>query len=189
MLRVREHIHRLDARDAIAGAEGFEVARLRGRVAANVHDSPCSCFQDGLDHVRVHSGAWRIDDDYVRLSVGCDKLVGEEVFHIAGKEFAVGDAVCLGVDFGILDGFRDVFDADYPGCAGRDELRDGASAGVEVIDKLVAAQTGPVAGDLVELVGLKGVGLVEAFGANFEAQALHLFVDGLLALVEYAGLV
>ena len=117
------------------------------------------------------------------------RLLQGDVLHVAGEELAVGDPVRGRIGLRILDGLRNIFDTnDFRSLAG-DELGDGAGAGVQVIDYLVAGQGGELARDTVQAVGLLRIRLVERFRADLETQAFHLLVDGLVALVQDRGLV
>ncbi|OAV63841.1 hypothetical protein Barb4_04673 [Bacteroidales bacterium Barb4] len=129
----------------------------------------------------MHTGAGRVGDDNVRATVAVNEGFVQKVFHIASVEKGVCDAVQGGVYFGIFDGFGNVFDADHLTGLTGDEVGDGAGAGVKVIDKFAAGQSGELAGNFVEIVSLFAVRLVEGFGTNFEGKPLHLFDDMVFA--------
>lgn len=176
MLGMGEHVDGLHGHDGVFGVEEGEVAGLRGGVAAHVDDGFGLGAEDGVDHVGVHAGARRVDDHHVGLAVFGYEVVGENVLHVAGKEEGVGYAVYLGVEACVVDGFGDVLDAhDLRGLAA-DEVGDCAGAGIEVVDEFVATETGEVADDLVELVGLCRIGLIERLWPDAEAQAFHLLL-------------
>ena len=83
----------------------------------------------------MHAGTGWVGDDDVGTSVLCYELVAQHILHIAGIEKGVVDAVDLGVDLSILNGFRDVLDADdLTGLTGH-KVGNGASAGVKVVYK------------------------------------------------------
>ena len=91
--------------------------------------------EDGLYHIGMHAGTGWVGDDDVGTSMLSYELVAQHILHIAGIEKGVVDAVDLGVDLSILNGFRDVLDADdLTGLTGH-EVGNGASAGVKVVDK------------------------------------------------------
>ena len=83
----------------------------------------------------MHASTRWVGDDDIGTSVLCYELVAQHVLHVASIEEGVVDAVDLGVDLRILNGFGDVLDAnDLTGLTGH-EVGDGASAGVEVVDE------------------------------------------------------
>ena len=64
---MREHIDRLDGYHAIGFVELLQVARLGGRIAADVHDPLWCSPEDGLYHIGVHTSAWRVGDDDIGI--------------------------------------------------------------------------------------------------------------------------
>ena len=53
----------------------------------------------------MHTGTGRVDDDYVGSSVTGHKFVGQYIFHVAGKELGVANAVVGTVYTRIFNGF------------------------------------------------------------------------------------
>ena len=130
MLRVGKHIYRLHFLNAIGGIEHGEVSSLRGRVATDINDTPGFGAKDSGNDILMHAGAWRVGDDDVGTAVLSKEGIVEYIFHIAGEEQGVRDAVDLRVDLGILNGFGHILDADdLPRLAGN-EVGDSACAGV-----------------------------------------------------------
>ena len=84
----------------------------------------------------MDAGPRRVQDDDVRVSVLRNEGRGEDVFHVAGEEGTVRDAVHAGIAFCILDRVFHVFDADDFRRLLGNELRDGARSGVQVVDRL-----------------------------------------------------
>ena len=113
-----EHVDGLYLLYAVLLVQQLQVAGLGGRV-----------------DVRVHAGPWRVGDNDVRTSVLGDKLVRQDVFHVAGKEQCVLNAVDLGVDLGVLDGFGHILDADDLPCLSCHEVGDGPRAGIQVLNQ------------------------------------------------------
>jgi len=179
-----EHVNGLHGGDAVVHVEFMEVAGLRGGIARDIDNTLGSSTEDGLDYIGMHAGTWWVGDDDIRTAMLCDERIGQDVFHVAGKEEGVADVVDVGVYLRILNGFWDVFDADDLTGLACHEVGDGACAGIEVIDNLIARQIGKLAGDAVEMVGLLGISLVETFGADLEVQILHEFKDMILALED-----
>ena len=82
----------------------------------------------------MHTGTWGVGDDDIGTSVLGNKVVGQDVLHVASIEQGVLDAVNLAVDLGILDSLWYVFDADDLTGFLSHEIGNGASAGVEVVN-------------------------------------------------------
>ena len=135
---VGEHVHRLDGRNHVFLTQDGQVPGLGGRVAANVYHPVRFRVKDHLGHVRVDAGAGRVQDNDIGPSVGGDKGVVQHVFHVSGKELAVGDPIGIGIGPGIFDGFRNILNAKYFSSFPAHELGYGAGAGIEVIDHLVS---------------------------------------------------
>ena len=125
--------------------EEAEVASLCRRVTADIDDALRLGGEDDVDDVVVHTGSWGVGDDNIRLTVLCDKAFGQDVLHVPGKEKGILDAVQGRIDFGILDSLRHIFDAHHLAGLAGDEVGDSPGSGVEVINQLVASQTGEVA--------------------------------------------
>ena len=179
---VGKHVDGLDGGNTVVGIEVVQVAGLCGRVARDVDDTLGGCPENGFYHIGMHAGTGRIGDDDIRTTMFGDEIVGKDILHVAGIEKGVGDAVDLGVDFCILDGLWDVFDANHLSGLARHEIGDGAGAGIEIVDNFSAFQPRELAGDGVEVVGLLGVGLVETLGADLETEVLHQLEDMVGAL-------
>ena len=134
VMGVREHVHGLDFHDTVFLVEHGNVTRLGSGIAAHIDQSLGLGVEDDLDDVLVHACAGRVDNHHLGAAVLGDKAVGEHVLHVAGEEFAVGDAVALGVDLGVLDGFGDIFDADDLSRLTGHEVGDGTRASIEVVN-------------------------------------------------------
>ena len=133
----------------------------------------------------MHTGTGRVGDDEVGAAVGFGEGGGEDILHVAGVKFGVGDAVDFGVHVGVGYGLLYVLDADDLAGLFSHEAGDGAGPGVEVVYQLGALQIGEVAGHFIQLVGPGGVGLVERLRADAEAEAFHVFLDVGLAAVAH----
>ncbi len=92
---VGEHIHWLHFLHAVCHIECLQIACLCGWVAAHINDAFRVCSKYCLYHVGVHSGAWWVGDNHIRASMACYEFVVEYVFHVAGIELCVADAVLL----------------------------------------------------------------------------------------------
>ena len=95
MRRVGEHIHGLHLDDLILLVQILQVASLRGGIARYIDDAVGGCTKNGFHYIWVHASTWRVGDDDIRTAVLCDEIVGEDVFHVAGIEQGVADAVNL----------------------------------------------------------------------------------------------
>ena len=121
MRRVWKHIYRLDGCHTIVLVEQCQVARLCGRVAADIYYPLRVRAENSLDNICVHSGTRRVGDDDVGTTVCRNKLVCENIFHVSRKEERIVDAVDLRIDARILNRFGNIFDAnDLPGVAGNE---------------------------------------------------------------------
>lgn len=161
MVGVGEHVDRLHFLHAVETVHEGEVARLCRRVAADVDDAFRAGVENHVDHVFVHSCAWRVDDHHVGTSVLGDESVGEHVLHVAGKEDGVVDAVDLRVEFRVGNRLGHVFDANHFFHLPRHEVGYCAGSGIEVVDQVVGLEVCHAARHLVELVCLQGVSLIE----------------------------
>ena len=186
MLGVGEHIDGLDAGHVVAVGEQLEVAGLGGGVAADIDYLARGDSEELADDFLVHAGARGIGDDDIGGAVEGDEVVGEYVGHVAGEELGVVEVIEGGVDFGVVNGFLDIFDAHDAAAHRGDELGDGAGAGVEVIDGVGGLEVGELGHEGVEALGLNGVGLIERLGVDSEPQT-GVATEGLHALFE-AGL-
>ena len=98
--------------DVVAVGEYGEVARLGGRIAADIDHALRRTGQQDIRHGRVDAGAGRVEHDDVGLSVFCNEFSLQDVFHISCKKRGVGDAVFPGIHFRVFDGFGHILDAD-----------------------------------------------------------------------------
>ncbi len=154
MVGVGKHVDRLHGRNTVFRIEELQVTRLRSRVAADIHDAVRCGIENHIDYIFVHTCARGVDYHYIGAAVGGDELVGKYIFHVAGIELGVVQAVDTGVEFGILYGFGDVFDADDMASVRGDEIGFGAGAGIEVVDEFAAGESGKIASHTVEPLGL-----------------------------------
>ena len=189
MVGVWEHVHWLDCLDAVFLVEQSYVACLSGGIAAHVDNALGLGVKDNLHHILMHAGARRINDHHIGDAVLSHKLSREHIFHVAGKELGVVDAVDAGVELGILNSLGDILNAYHLTRLPRHEIGYRASAGVEVIDELVSSEPGEVAGNFIEFVGLLAVGLVERLGSHAEPQSFHLLLDVVATAIEHKLLV
>ena len=90
-----EHIDGLNRFDLIAAIQRLQVTGLCGRIARYIDNTFRRGIQNGLDNVRMHAGTRRVGNDNIRLSVFFDKIIGQDVFHIACIEQRVLNAVEL----------------------------------------------------------------------------------------------
>ena len=107
-----EHVHWLDFHHLVVNIQQLEVTCLCGWVAADIHDAAWCCKEDGVNHILMHAGTWRVGDDDIRTSMRLDELFVEDVLHVSCIEERVGDAVDFRIHLRILDGFWHIFDAN-----------------------------------------------------------------------------
>ena len=130
----------------------------------------------------MHTGTGWVGDNNVRTSVFSNKLVGEDILHITSVEQSIVNAVNFTVDFSIFDGFRYIFNTNHLTGLTCNEIGDGTSAGIEVVNNFVTRQIGKLASDAVEVVCLFGICLIERLWTDFELQVLHQFIDMVVTL-------
>ena len=184
MVRVRKHVHRLHARNPIFWVQKVQIPCLGCWIATHIDDSQGIGKQDGLDHVVVHAGPWRIGDDDFGTTMFGDKFLVENIFHVACKKERIADVVDLRIDFGILDRFLHIFYPDDPFCIVGNEIGDGAGAGVEVVNQFGAGEAGKFARHLVKVISLLAVGLIKRLRTDFEPQSLHFLIDTVLSFPD-----
>ena len=119
-----------------------------------------------------------------------DEVGGEHVLHVAGVEVGVRDVVDGGIHAGVGHGLLHVLHAYYPAGLAGHEAGNSAGAGVEVVHQFIARKLGEVAGYLIQVVGARGVGLVERLWPDPETQPFHLLVDvGLTSVADHIQIV
>ena len=158
---VWEHVDRLHLADLVLHVEQLQVASLCGRIAADIDDALWGSIQDGLHHVGVHACSGWVGDDDIWSSMLCNEVVRQDILHVASIEQRVLNAVHLRVDFGVLDGFRHILDANHLTGFLRYEIGDGASACIQVVDQLIASKVGELAGYGVQMISLFCIRLIE----------------------------
>ena len=187
MVGVGEHVDGLHTLHAIEVVEQAKVASLCGRVATHIDYAPWRSKADNVHHIAVHAGAGRVGDDDIGSAVVADKVCGEDVFHVAGIKERVVEPVKLGVDFSVGNGFGHILNAHHLTGLSCHKVGDGARAGIEVVDQLIAAQTGKVAGHLIKFVGTGRVGLIKTLRTHLEPQTFHLGINAVCAAVGDDG--
>ena len=181
---MREHINRLNGSHLVVVVHQLQVASLGSRVATYIHDAVRSRIQDYVHYIRMHSGTWRVGDDYVWATVLGDEFVGQNILHVACIEEGILDVVHLRIHLCILYGLWYVLDTDYLLCLVSHEVGDGSRAGVEVVNQLVSGEVGKLASHAIKVVSLLGVSLIETLWTHLELQILHQLEDVVVALEE-----
>ena len=154
---------------------------MGGGVAAHVHNALWGGIENHIHDVGMHSCAGRVCDDDVGTAMLGYEVVGQDVLHVAGEEFCVVDAVDLAVHLCVVDGLRHILYAHHLlGLVGH-KVGNRPRSRVEVVNGLVALQVGKLPCHAIQLVGLFGVGLVEALCVDLESQVLHGLHDVVLA--------
>lgn len=177
MLRVREHVHRLDAHDAVTvPGEVAQVARECLRAARHVHHPLRPDGRDGGEKALVTAGARGIEDDDVGVFAGLRHAL-QEVARVGGVEADVVRAVRLRVADRVAHGVAVVLHADHAcGIPAREDA-DRAGAAVGVHDGLFAGQPGIVECRAVEHLRLHGVDLVKRARRDAEREVSELLAD------------
>ena len=117
------------------------------------------------------------------MAVRRHKGVVQHRLHVPGVERRVADAVQLRIDLRVGNRLRNVLDPHNPRTACGAEVRNRPRTGIEVVERVARVQVGEAPRHLVELVGLRRIGLVEGFRTHLEAEPLHLLDDVVLAAV------
>ena len=170
-----EHIYGLYCCNAIVYIQVVQIASLGSRITRDINDALWSSTKDGLHYVRMHTGTGWVGDNNVRTSVLGNKVVGEDILHVTSIEQCIVNAVNPTVDFSILDSFRYIFYSNHLAGLTCNEIGDGTSAGIEVVNNLMTRQIGKLASDAVEVVCLFGICLIERLWTDFELQGLLIF--------------
>lgn len=74
-MRMGEHIYGLHSHYAIHPIHQLQIARLRGGVAAHIHDSLGRGTQYHIDHTLIDTRARRIQDHYIGVAVARHEVV------------------------------------------------------------------------------------------------------------------
>ena len=83
----------------------------------------------------MHACPWRVGDDDVRTTVLSHKRIVQNILHVSCEEEGVVDAVDLRVHFGVLNGFRNVLNADDLPSLLRHEIGNRPRTRIEVINQ------------------------------------------------------
>ena len=134
MVGVGEHVDWLNGLDTVFLVEQRDVASLCGRVATHIDYAPWLGVKDNTHHILVHAGTWRVNYHHIGDAMLCHKFACEHVFHVAGIELGVLDAVNARVKFSVLNGLGDIFNTNYLARLASHKVGNRAGAGVEVID-------------------------------------------------------
>lgn len=178
MIRVGEHIHRLDGFRAVAVMdEKGEVPRLCFGVAGNINDPAGREHGKGSEKAFVAAGAGRIQEDHVcRFPVF--RHGGHEFARIRADEADIFHPVQLCVDARVPHGVCIQLRADHRFCPAACENPDGADAAVSVDHRFLAGEPCQFNRLAVEDFRLNGVDLVKRTGGNTEAAAAEGIGNG-----------
>ena len=107
---MREHIHWLHFLHLVKRVEQLQVSRLGGRIATHIYNALGGGIHYHLHHIGMHTGAWRVGDYHVGTPMTCDKIIGEDVLHISGKERGVINSIDCRVDLCVLNSLGHILD-------------------------------------------------------------------------------
>ena len=83
----------------------------------------------------MHTGARRVGDDHIGAAVSGDKLVGENVFHVAGIERRLAvQPIQFGIHLRVLNGFGHILNAHNVARLAGHKVGNRARTGVQVVD-------------------------------------------------------
>src|SRR5215471_18380905 len=154
---VREHVHGLNPIHAIAAVhELTEVAGEGGRIARNVHDAGGSELDQRAQRLGMEPGARWVRHHRLRAHALSDELRQGEA-DLAGEEGAIADLVGHGVAGGVGHRGGSELDAVDVSAAARELQADGASARVEIEDRLVARELRRLEHEGEEALRLRGI--------------------------------
>ena len=121
MMGMGEHVNRLYLPYLIFDIKHRQIACLCRRITADIDNALRCGIQYHVYNILVHSGARRVDNHHIRMPVFLHKTVGKHIFHVTCIEKRVFNAIHLGIQLGILDSFRHVFDTHHlTGLAGNE---------------------------------------------------------------------
>ena len=78
-----------------------------------------------------------------------DKIVGKNIFHVAGIEQCVVDSVDLRVKLGILDSLGNILYSHHLSALACHKVGYRACTGIQIVHQLVAGETGKVTCHLI----------------------------------------
>ena len=146
---VGEHIDWLHSLNLVVGVKELQIACLGGRIATDIDDTLGVGIHYHLHYVGMHACTGRVGNDDIWLTMLCNKLVFENVLHVASIEKGVAYAIDLRVYLSILYGILNIlYTNDLLSTTGY-EISYGACTGVEVIDELGTRESGKVACHLI----------------------------------------
>ena len=88
-----KHINGLYGFDAVLHIQQLQVTGLCSGITADIDNALGLCFQNNVDDVGMHACAGWVSDDDIGPSVLADKILCQDIFHVAGKEECIVDAV------------------------------------------------------------------------------------------------
>lgn len=169
MFRMREHVDGLEGGDAVLlGGELGQVAGEGFGVATDVDDAPRPHFAQRRDALRRAALARGIQKHDVGVQVGRGVL--HPLGRVGADKADVVDLIVPRIADGVLDGAGGALDAQHRLGVGRGAKADGADAAVDIQHLLLPGQPRQRNGLLVEPLGLQGVDLVKAAGADSKPQ-------------------
>ena len=154
------------------------------RVATHIYNAFGSSKKDGVYYVFVHACTRRVGNNHIRPTIALDKRFIQHFLHVARKEKGILNAVECGINLGIFDSFRYVFDTNHLSRLFGNKLRNRAGTCIEVKHQFRARQSGKIARHFVELIRLLGIGLIKRFGPHLKPQILHFFDDMVVARIR-----
>src|SRR5215471_12809402 len=181
---VREHVHGLNPIHAIAAVhELTEVAGEGGRIARDVHDAGGSELDQRAQRLGMEPGARGVRHHRLRAHALSDELRQGEA-DLAGEEGAIADLVGHGVAGGVGHRGGSELDAVDVSAAARELQADGASARVEIEDRLVTRELRRLEHEGEEALGLRGIRLEERVRGDLELDAAQRLADVVAAAQE-----
>ena len=112
MMRMREHIYRLHSNHLVIHIKQLQVTCLGSRITAHINNALGSRKQDCINHIRMHSGTWRVGYYNIGTTMLIDEIAGKNILHITGKESKVVKTIEFRIYTRINNGILNILDAD-----------------------------------------------------------------------------
>ena len=137
MLRMGEHIHRLDRLHVILLMKQSQVTRLSGRIAAHIDYPLGSGIKYHLHHILMHTRTRRVHYHHIRTSMLGNEFGSEHILHVSGIELGVLQFIDTGVYLGVLYCLRHILNPHHMAASTSKEKSYRTGPRIEVIHQLV----------------------------------------------------
>ena len=122
---MREHIDRLYSLNIIFFMKESKIPSLSRRITAHIHNAFRGSIKNHFNDIIVHTCSWGINYHYIRTPMLRDEIRSQNILHVTGIKFSIFQFVDRGIDFCILDCFRNIFNSYDMADIWSDETSDG----------------------------------------------------------------